>query len=148
MSATEIERAQVERACTRLILHSIRVFDERDWPAYARLFTEDGVFIRANEPGEPLMGRAVIERVLCARPPNRLTMHLCTNIEIEVLDAEHAEGRCYLLLYSGDSGRAPEGGRPAEPVQRLGEYRDRFVRTPDGWRIALRVGKLIFHTGH
>jgi ketosteroid isomerase-like protein len=139
--------AEVERACTRLVLHSIRAFDERDWAAYARMFTEDGVFIRANEPSQPLVGPAAIESALATRPADRLTAHLCTNIEIDVLDDERAEGRCYLLLYSGEVSHASSGGRPADAIQRIGEYRDRFVRTAEGWKIALRVGKLLFHTG-
>jgi ketosteroid isomerase-like protein len=148
VSADREHPAEIERACTRLVLRSLRAFDERDWPAYAQLFTEDGVFIRASEPDQPLVGRAAIETALAARPANRLTMHLCTNLEIEVLDGEHAQGRCYLLLYSGDASHEEgSAGRPADATQRLGEYRDRFVRTPGGWKIARRVGKLILHAG-
>ncbi len=148
MSGQIKDVAEIERACTRLILRSLRVFDERNWTTYAELFAEDGVFIRANEPNQPLAGRAAIAAALAARPADRLTMHLCTNVEIEVLDSEHAQGHCYLLLYSGDASH-PESstGRPADATQRLGEYHDRFVQTPEGWRIALRVGKLIFHAG-
>lgn len=139
---------EIERACRQLVMRSIRAFDERDWQAYARLFTEGGVFIRANEPSEPLIGRAAIETALRARPANRLTVHLCTNLEIEVLDDEHAQGRCYLLLYSGDASHPHEpAGRAADAQQRVGEYRDSFERTAEGWRIACRIGKLIFHTG-
>ncbi len=145
MSTGRERVAEIERTCARLVLRSIRAFDERDWPAYARLFTEDGVFVRANEPSAPLVGRAAIESALCARPASRLTVHLCTNIEIDVLDAQSAEGRCYLLLYSGDaSDPEAKAARPADSTQRIGEYRDRLVRTAEGWKIARRVGKLIF----
>jgi ketosteroid isomerase-like protein len=142
------EGAGIERACTQLVLKSLRAFDERDWQTYAQLFAEDGVFIRANEPDQPLTGRAAIQAALAARPVNRLTVHLCTNIQIDVLDSDRAQGHCYLLLYSGDASH-PESsaGRPADCIQRVGEYRDRFVQTPEGWRIALRVGKLILHAG-
>ncbi len=145
MSADLGDNPEIEHACTRLVLRSLRAFDERDWQTYAQLFTEDGVFIRANEPDHPLEGRAAIRSALAQRPANRLTVHLCTNIEIEVLDGDRAQGRCYLLLYSGDASHPESGaGRPADATQRVGEYRDRFVRTPEGWKIALRVGKLIF----
>src|SRR6185312_8665346 len=50
-------REEIERECARLVLRSLRVFDERDWSAYAALSTEDGVFIRANTPEEPIVGR-------------------------------------------------------------------------------------------
>ncbi len=140
--------AAIERACARLILRSIRVFDERNWAAYAQLFTADGVFVRANQPDEPLIGREAIRDALAARPAGRLTRHLCTNIEIEALGTEHARGRCYLVLYAGDaSQRDSVAGRPADDVQRVGEYHDTFVRTGEGWRIGRREGRLVFHTG-
>lgn len=142
----EARIARIERVCSRLVLRSIRAFDERDWDGYARLFTPDGVFIRATDPQAPLVGRAAIRAALAARPRTRLTRHLCTNIEIEVRDRDHAEGRCYLLLYGGDSSHphSPEG-RPAEPEQRVGEYRDQYVRTREGWLIGQRAGTLVLY---
>jgi len=137
----------IERECTRLVLRSLRAFDDRDWIAYADLFAADGVFIRANAPAEPLVGRAAIRQALEERPASRLTRHLCTNLEIDVLDEEHARGFCYLLLYAGDATQ-PEavGGRQADGVQRIGEYRDAFVHTAEGWRIGRREGQLVFHS--
>ncbi|MGH8260486.1 MAG: nuclear transport factor 2 family protein [Steroidobacteraceae bacterium] len=139
--------AAIEHECMRLVLASLRAFDERDWPAYAGLFAEDGVFIRANAPDEPLTGREAIRAALAARPASRLTRHLCTNLEIDVLDAERARGFCYLLLYAGDASE-PEtpSGRPADRIQRIGEYRDTFVLSQGGWRISRREGRLIFHS--
>jgi uncharacterized protein (TIGR02246 family) len=138
----------IERECSRLILRSVRAFDERDWAAYASLFTSDGVFIRANAPDAPLVGRDAIRAALAGRPASRLTRHLCTNIEIDVIDAEHAAGFCYLLLYAGDASQPQSAaGRPADGIQRVGEYRDAFVRTDEGWLIGRREGRLILHTG-
>jgi hypothetical protein len=137
----------IERACTRLVIGSIRAFDAGEWQTYAQLFTEEGVFIRANEPDAPLIGRAAILAALTARPVNRLTRHLCTNLEIEVIDAEHAAARCYLLLYSGDAAQpASSDGRAAASPQRVGEYEDLLVRRSEGWRIAKRQGRLVFYT--
>jgi uncharacterized protein (TIGR02246 family) len=140
--------SDAERECSRLMVRSLRLFDARDWDGYAQLFTPDGLFVRANEPDAPLKGREAIAAALSARPAARLTRHLCSNIEIEVRDATHAEGRCYLLLYAADaSAPAGTGGHRADEVQRLGEYHDLYVRTAEGWRIARRSGRLILHTG-
>ncbi len=141
----EAAAASIERACTHLILRSIRAFDEQDWSVYAQLFTSDGVFVRANDPDRPLVGREAIRAALASRPAARLTRHLCTNIHIEALDADHARGFCYLALYAGDASH-PESveGRPSDGVQRVGEYRDALVRTEEGWRIARREGRLVF----
>jgi ketosteroid isomerase-like protein len=141
------ESTAIERACERLVLRSIRAFDERDWEGYANLFTADGVFVRANQPDEPLVGREAIAAALSERPAHRLTRHFCTNIEVEALDSTHAQGRCYLLLYSANASQpADAGGWLAETPQRIGEYQDSFVHTSKGWQIARRTGRLLMHT--
>ncbi|HUK01594.1 MAG TPA: nuclear transport factor 2 family protein [Steroidobacteraceae bacterium] len=148
MALNEAAAACIEHACERLVLASIRHFDQRDWSAYASLFTPDGVFIRANEPLKPLRGRAEIASALAGRPASRLTRHVCSNIEIEAIDATHANGRCYLLLFAAsEGGNAPIEGWPAELPVRVGEYRDEFALTSEGWRIARRSGRLTMRLG-
>lgn len=148
MALEQAARDAIEHDCERLVLRSIRAFDERDWSGYAQLFTPDGVFIRASEPDAPLAGHAAIVAALAARPAARLTRHLCTNIEIDAHDKTHAVGRCYLLLFAADSSvRADRGGLAADSTQRVGEYRDIFAHTSEGWRIARRTGRLILYTG-
>jgi ketosteroid isomerase-like protein len=144
----ELQRTLIERQLERLVLHSIRAFDARDWQAFADTFTADGVFVRANAPGEPLVGRKAIIAGLAARAATRLTRHLCTNIEIEVSSADTASGRCYLLLFAADA-TEPAGvdGHLSDPPQRIGEYHDTFSRTAEGWRIARRAGRLLMYTG-
>jgi len=143
VALSEAAAAGIEHACERLVLASIRHFDERNWSAFASLFTPDGVFTRANEPLKPLRGHADITSGLAGRPASRLTRHICSNIEIEAVDATHARGRCYLLLFAAsESGTAPIEGWAAELPVRVGEYEDEFVLTAAGWRIARRSGRL------
>jgi hypothetical protein len=138
----------IERACEQVLMRSIRTFDERNWRGFADTFATDGVFVRANQPNQPLVGREAILAALQARPADRLTRHLCTNVQIEVLDSDHAKGLCYLYLFSA-AATPPEKaiGGPADPLQRIGEYADEYVRTPQGWRISRRVGVIILHMG-
>ena len=145
---TAQELIEIEHACQKILLRSISTFDDRNFEAFADLFASDGVFVRANQPNEPLIGRQAILAALQSRPADRLTRHLCTNIEIAVTDSDHAVGRCYLYLFSAATS-APEavGGRPADSNQRLGEYRDKYVRTAEGWRIARRDGKVVMYMG-
>ena len=58
-----------------------------------------------------------------------------------------ASGTCRVLLYTSDES-TPETpqGRQADPVQLMGVYQDRYVRTDKGWRFAARVGGVTFHT--
>ena len=144
---TEAEAMLIEHACERVLLRSIRTFDERDWQGFADVFAQDGVFVRANQPNDPLVGRDAILAALKSRPADRLTRHLCTNIQIDVLDSDHAKGLCYLYLFSATA-TPPEKamGGPADPAQRIGEYVDDYVRTAEGWRIARRVGMIVLQT--
>lgn len=140
------EEMLIEHACQRVLMRSIRTFDDRDWQGFADTFAVDGQFFRANQPTTPLVGREAILAALQSRPADRLTRHLCSNVEIDVIDADHAKGRCYLYLFSATA-TPPEKamGGPADPTQRLGEYTDDYVRTAEGWRIAKRVGVIVMH---
>ena len=59
--------------------------------------------------------------------------------------ANCASGTCYLTLYRGI--RHENGPLPLESPFLVGHYEDRFVRTPDGWKFALRKLKTTFRSG-
>ena len=67
----------------------------------------------------------------------RISRHVCNNLLIDVIDEDHAESVVYLTLYRHDHEK-PKALAPLESPFMVGEYRDRFIRTPDGWRIAHR----------
>ena len=77
---TEIEELLIERACERLIIDSATHNDQRDWPALAALYAEDGVVVRPN--GQRLEGRAAIEAAYAAGPAERVTRHVCANLRV------------------------------------------------------------------
>ncbi len=79
---TEIEQLLIERACERLIVDSATHNDQRDWPALAALYAEDGVVVRPN--GQRLEGRAAIEAAYAAGPGDRVTRHVCANLRVHV----------------------------------------------------------------
>jgi SnoaL-like domain len=142
------ERMLIEHQCTKLVVQAMRCFDARDYVAFARLFAVDGQFVRATDRCAPLTGREAIAAALERRPASRFTRHLCTNIEVDVQDADHAQSVCYLLLYSATL-TDPNSHKVlrADARQAVGEYHDRFVRTAEGWRIARREGTVLLETG-
>ena len=140
-------QALIEHQCQQLVLRSIQLFDQQNWKTYAELFTEDGLLIQASQPDKSLLGRGAIVEALSQRSPDRLTRHICTNIVIDVEDDKRAAGLCYLLLYAADKSQPEDWtGRQVNSPRRVGEYRDQFVRTDLGWRIAERRGTLLFYT--
>jgi hypothetical protein len=129
--------AAIERACERLVLDYAHYRDTNDGDAYAALFADDAslVFPRASSKG-----RAIIRRDFDRQSAIPWRRHVTTNIRIAVLDADHAEGTSYVTVYGG--GRSPEAGASAPPLDgpsAIGEYRDRYIRTPAGWRFAERT---------
>jgi ketosteroid isomerase-like protein len=126
----------IERACGRLVTQYCHFVDHGEAARVGELFTEDGVWA---SPETTMTGREAIVRGFQRRQDNtaRISRHVCENLLVEVIDADTATGVVYLTLYRHDG----EPGAPTAPAQApaiVGEYRDRFVRTPEGWRIQRR----------
>ena len=61
------------------------------------------------------------------------------------IDGDEATSLCYLVNYRHDSDTGvAEVPAPAGLPKYVGEYRDRFVRTDEGWRFAERRFDLAF----
>ena len=140
---TEDERRAIEIDCERLIKLYVNLNDAQDWPAVAALYTEDARFARPSQPGVFIEGREAILESFLARPA-RAQRHVIANTVVDVEDANHARAFSVIVLYQGDP--AAPGELPAmDPKSPLiGTFRDRIVRTSEGWRFAERVGGLDF----
>lgn len=136
----------IENACRRLVLQAAAHADAHEPERLAELFTPDGVLTRPN--AEPLQGRDAIRDAYRQRPAQRITRHLVTNTRVEVRSPTEASASSYVLLWAGESGpaRGPFG-HPAQPRQLVGEFDDRFILTPEGWRIAQRIARFVLHCG-
>lgn len=113
--------------------------DARDWALLDEVFTPDAV---CDFGSGPLHGREalrdLIRRMLGGSGPSQ---HLLANHCVEV-DGDSARCVCQVRAFSAGTG--PAAGRSYEL---LGEYRDRLVRTPQGWRIAHREMKVHHEIG-
>jgi len=128
----ELDVLLIERACGRLIADSAVFNDRRMWAALAALYVPDGVVVRPN--GQRLRGREAIEASYAGGPPDRVTRHLCSNVRVEVDDANSAHATTTVLIVSGTD--------DSDVTYRVGEFANRFVRTEQGWRIAERRASL------
>ncbi|MSP42721.1 MAG: nuclear transport factor 2 family protein [Alphaproteobacteria bacterium] len=129
----------IERACEKISISYARHIDFFEYDAFVNLFTEDG---ELQVLGATLKGRNAMMGFLTARPANRKSLHIFTNIWTNVIDENHAEGVTYLSLF-----RADQDGEKAAKVpgpMMAGYYRDKFVRTPKGWRFARRDATMLF----
>jgi ketosteroid isomerase-like protein len=138
----DTERLLIERACERLVQAYCHLTDHGRAAEVAELFTEDGVWVSAENT---MSGRAGIQRGFLRRQENaaRMSRHVCSNLLIEVMDSDTAKGVVYLTLYRHDG----EPGRLLSPLEgpiMVGEYSDTFVRTADGWRFKRRDVTICF----
>jgi hypothetical protein len=140
----ELERVLVERACERLIVEYARRIDFGEGGRIAELFTEDG---RWEGTDLVLEGRDAIRDWFVERERlvRRVSRHVCTNIAVEVLSRGQARSLCYLVNYRHDRAEGDLAMPvPAEVPKYLGELRDTFRRTPDGWQFSSRVVTVAF----
>ena len=145
MNAAEIQA--IEFACTKLVNQFAVYSDAAHYDELAALFTDDGRYARPTDPANFISGHADLLTSFKARPKDKLTRHLVTNVVIDVTSPTTAKGPSYVTQYAGstDQPAATHGWR-ANPAQLVGEYSDDYVLTAAGWKIRQRSGRLIFTT--
>lgn len=108
--------------------------DTRDWAALDRIFVPDATAVFGSWELEGLDAiRRRLERTLSRLDASQ---HLVGTHQVH-LDGDTATGRCYVHAQHVRDAAAIDGAGPLYLV--AGRYDDRFVRTPDGWRIARRT---------
>lgn len=143
---TPAERQIIEWECRQLALRFTAHCDRQEWQEACALLTADAVFARPTDPDNPLVGRPAIQAAFEARPEVRITRHICTNMIVTARSESGATGYLYAVLYTGNTSDGDTPYVVADEKQFIGEFQDDYVRTEDGWRIAKRVGKVVFST--
>ncbi|MGX7894586.1 nuclear transport factor 2 family protein [Tsuneonella sp. HG222] len=140
---TEDERRAIEADCARLIFDYVNRNDAHDWEGCAALYTEDARFARPSQPDTVVEGRGAILAAFLARPA-RAQRHVIANVVVDVEGPDAARAFSVIVLYMGDE--ADDGGLPVRAANSplIGWFRDRLVRTAEGWRFAERMGGLDF----
>jgi len=133
----DIERLLIERSCERLMVEYCHLVDHGQAERIADLFTEDGVW---KSPEVEMNGREQLRKGFGRRQAQRgrISRHVCNNLLVHVIDAETAEGTVYLTLFREDGEEGRRAASLEAQPQFVGEYRDRFRKTADGWRISSR----------
>ncbi|MDT8400011.1 MAG: nuclear transport factor 2 family protein [Pseudomonadales bacterium] len=137
----------IEQICSGLIIQLANYNDAMRYEELAALFAEDGRFARPTDPENYVVGNADILASFQARPRDRLTRHIISNIQIDVHSKTAASGRSYGLLFTGSlNNQAEKFGVQANASQFIGEFYDDFVKTDRGWKFSRHTGKIIFTT--
>ncbi|MGA9882834.1 MAG: nuclear transport factor 2 family protein [Candidatus Acidiferrales bacterium] len=144
---SETERRNIEHACTALSVDYCEFVDAKEYDRLRDVFAADALFVSPAASDNVLRGADAIVAYLSAIPRALATQHLASNIRIHVESSDAAAGSCRLVVHMADANEpeTPEG-RKLAAKQLIGIYRDRYVRTPAGWRITERRGQTLFHT--
>jgi 3-phenylpropionate/cinnamic acid dioxygenase small subunit len=126
----EVQRVIDARAVHDLVVRYALALDARDWGLLESCFLPDATYTFPG--GESPDRAAIVDR--CARALTRLdaSQHLVGTIDVRV-DGDEATATAYFQAQHVK--RGTPGG---DLFIVAGTYRDRVVRTPDGWRIAHR----------
>lgn len=141
---TKQQTDQCILACTQLMAKSLYCADAHDDAGFLDLFSDDAVLALR---GKEIEGKADIGKFLAARPRERVTRHLFSSPAINPIDDNTATGVLYFLLHEAKQGEdAEQGFYPMQLPSAVGEYHDRFILTPKGWRIASRQIVAVFRS--
>ena len=137
----DAERRNIRQDCEALSIAYARAVDFRDYDQFADLFVEEGIL----EAGVRLEGKAAIETSIKRRPDELRSRHVLSNIFINVINRDQANGISYLTLYRHVGAESARSGPIAfDGPFGVGHYQDLFVRTLDGWRFKSRVLHMAF----
>jgi hypothetical protein len=139
----ELGRLLAERECERLTYRYCRFADFGQASRLAEVFTEDGVF---DTPDMTLAGREAIARRFQRREAlaDLRTLHLCTNIDVEVADECSASGWVYLSLFRRWRDTGSTAPVPTTVPSLVAVYEDGYARVDGRWLIARRTQHALF----
>jgi hypothetical protein len=142
---TPEQRMLIEHECERLQkLYGIYA-DALEDEKFADLFAPDAWINVPEQP--PYSGRAALcEGIRQMRATGLVFRHVMTNNVVHAIDEARAEGVCYLMAFNSAAPANAGGWRPMEMPTTIGEYRDTFRKTADGWRFASRELKRIMRS--
>lgn len=127
----DIETLLLERELNEVLCRYARACDQRDWSAMNDVFLEEAT---ADYGGaHHLKGREpIVDMIRVHLDGCGPTQHLLGNLLVEVSD-KAVQSRIYVR-----AAHRGAGSLQGMTYESLAEYQDRWVSTPDGWRIAHR----------
>ncbi len=118
--------------------------DRLDYDAYGALFTDDAVFDLSAIGAGRLVGREAIVAALKARGPAAVTRHINQVVKMEAVDATHARGVSYVVVYAVPADRMAAGSTAVSQPLVVAEYHDQFVWAAGRCQIQERRLQMVF----
>jgi uncharacterized protein (TIGR02246 family) len=136
-----IERLLAERECERLVMRYSLAVNSWDIDAFVDLFTPDAVWQRPKVAA--LRGHDEIRAFMQSQPLERTLRHVDGLCMVTIDDdGRTAASISQTTVY--DTPGIHDLPAPLRQPHMVVEYRDRLVRTPEGWRFASRHTTQVF----
>lgn len=136
------QRKEIEQECRDLVIAITQHGDHRETEKAVALFAADAAWLRG---GKPYKGHAEIRDSYKRGSATQVTRHIIGGTLVTVRDDERAESVTYYVAMHHDPKVADaKFPLPFDPPFSMGEWHDKFVRTPEGWRFASRETKRLF----
>lgn len=136
-------QAAHEQAIHALIVRVGWAIDHGDMDALESCLHPEVSFVRPD--GQVLKGPKAVRDAYARRDPDRLTRHLLSNMHLRWSSPDRVEAHASVLLWTGrQSDQATVSGRPADPVQKLGEHRDVLALQDGRWWLLRRQSEFVF----
>jgi ketosteroid isomerase-like protein len=130
--------ANCREMCERLSIAFANNIDRRDYPAVLDLFVDDAIVDRT---GTIISGKPALSAWLESRPVDIVSRHICSNIDIVQSGPGEAEGLTYFTFYKA---AAAADICEIDGPEMIGEYRDTFTLTAQGWKFLTRKIIVVF----
>jgi uncharacterized protein (TIGR02246 family) len=129
-----MQRIEDHIAIEQLLMEYGRAVDNRDWSAFAALFTADGEWKGAQGSYRgPKQIQESMDKIFTAAAadiPKGSNFHLLTNVIID-LNGDHATASSKFIFYKMN------GAKPQAEV--AGRYQDKLVRVGRAWKFQQRL---------
>lgn len=136
-----LQEMAIEWACAKTITRYAEAVNTWDIDLFVSLFATDAIWQRPAV--QPLNGHAEIRGFMKSQATNRLLRHINATCLITVEDEDHASGISYTTVYdTPGSAKIPS---PLPGPDMVVEYRDKYIRLNDEWKIARRDTTVLFH---
>lgn len=129
---TDTEFLMIERGVNQGLAAYARMCDERDWNAASRVFCDDAQADYGDGWHSPNRD-AIVDMVRKHLGGCGPSQHLLGDTVVTVAADGEVTSRAYVRAAHRGAGDQAE-----QIYECLGEYHDRWVKTPAGWRIAYR----------
>ncbi|MFY1870774.1 nuclear transport factor 2 family protein [Achromobacter xylosoxidans] len=124
-----MQTEHAKAACEAVVLAFFHALDTRRHEAAAALMAPDGTWLRQ---GQLLTGPREVLAALEARPPQRTTCHVITNLRLLEYDGSRAMVGYFLTAYNSDA--QVQGGAPR--LVAIRDCQDRLAVHGQDWLLA------------